>query len=96
MYNFSMLGNCMSFNTKVLKHIEQNNPERVKDYVCAAYDTFNPDHFKDHPCFEILKDANKYLRSKGWKVAMGNWKSIGNQIIIISPDGRYYHSKFQH
>ena len=96
MYNFSLLGNCMSFNMKVMKHMEQNNPERVKDYICAAYDSFNPDNFNQHPCAEILRDANKFLRSKGWKVGMGIWKNIGNQIIVISPNNDYYHSKYNH
>ena len=97
MYDFSMLGNCVSFIAKVQKHVNDKNCERLKDYICAAYDAHNPEIYKEHPCFDIIDKAIKdILRPNGWKVKVGTWKSIGKQIIIISPAEEYFHSKYEH
>jgi len=98
MYDFNLLGNSMSFISKLRKHLYAGDCERVKDYLCAAYDTFNPspETIKLHPCFDLIQDAIKFIKSKGWEVGSGSWGNIGCQLTIISPAGEYYHSKFKH
>ena len=95
MYNFDLLGHILSFNSKLHKHILANNPDRVKDYLCKAYDTISPANPKAHPCWDHIREGVKFLEAKGWKVGAAPWKELGKQLIIISPDGAYYHSKFK-
>lgn len=97
-YDFSAVGAVMSFNMKIAKHVGSGNCNRVKDYICSAYDTFNPSRgtYKNHPCFEMISKGVDFLKARGWKVAVAPWKEIGEQVIVMSPEGDYYHSKFDH
>lgn len=97
-YDFNQFGHVMNVNMKIAKHVSARNCNRVKDYICSAYDTFNPskETYKNHPCFEMLSKGVDFLKTCGWKVGVAPWKEIGEQVIIVSPDGDYYHSKFDH
>lgn len=95
-YNFSNLGHCMSLNSKLIKHMKDKNYPRLKDYICVAFDTFDPVNAKNHPCFDILNTAVKMIQDNGWSVGVGEYKDIGKQMIVVSPEKHYYHSKFNH
>ena len=95
MYDFSLVGNVLSFNVKMMKHIESDNLDRVKDYLCSAFDTFDPIEKQSHPCLEIIKEGVNLLVSNGWNVGVTEWKDIGRQLVIISPDDKYYHSAYE-
>lgn len=97
MYNFNLLGNAMSFNSKMIKHIQSNNPLRVKDYICAAFDTFNPSYDpSDHPCWDTISQGVKYLKSLGWKVFPAKDIRGNIQIFLKAPTGEYYHSHYNY
>lgn len=93
---FNSFGTAMGFQMKVMKHMESNNPEKVKDYMCAAYDTVNPETAANHPCIDIIREAKKFLENNGWKVGTMAWKDQGVQLVCISPDGSFYRSHYQH
>lgn len=95
-YEFGNFGHSMGYKIKVIKHMNARNCDRVKDYICAGYDTFNPNCPKEHPCWDVIEDGINLLLAEGWKVGTGEWKNIGKQVIIESPDGGYYHSRYNH
>jgi len=95
LYNFHLFGNILSFNSKLMKHMGNRNCERLKDYICAAYNTFDPANHAAHPCYSVLKDAIKLIKGHGWRVAVCDYKDQGKQIVVISPNGDYYHSNFK-
>lgn len=95
--NFNLLGESMSFNAKLLKHINAENPERVKDYLCAGFDSFNPKNIKCHPCLEMIRYAENFMRDKGWKCGLYNWgPEKGVQYTCVSPNDEWYRSHYQH
>ena len=94
--NFNLMGTAMGFNVKLLKHINAGDAERIKDYLCAAFDGKDPLNFDTHPCSDMIRAGIDLIKSKGWKVYVGKWKTIGDQLIVVSPEGKYYHSKFEH
>lgn len=96
MIDFTNFGQLISYQVKLLKHIEHNDPDRIKDYLCAGFSSVEPISIEDHPCGEIIKDAVDILVKNGWKVGFDNWKTIGRQLICISPKDEYYHSKFMY
>lgn len=94
--NFNLFGQCMAFNLKLIKHREAGNCEKTKDYICAAFDTFNPVEYKNHPCWEQIHESIEFLKSQGWKVRYMDWKDQGKQIVCVSPNEIYYRSKYNH
>lgn len=88
----------MGFDLKIRKHIENNNPDRVKDYLCKAYDTFNPSSktYKNHPCFEFISEGLEFLKRNGWITKISTWGGEGRQLTLVSPDGSYYCSHYDH
>lgn len=65
MCNFDSLGNAMGFNEKIKTHLKNQDCDRLKDYICAAYDTFNPEKAEDYPCFEPINEAIQFLKTRG-------------------------------
>lgn len=94
MYNFNMFGNCMSYISKLQKH--RNNPCRLVDYILTGFDVWDPTDRTNHPCWEHIQVAIATCKAHGWKFRSGVWKELGIQLIALSPDGGYYHSKFNH
>lgn len=95
--DFNQLGVCTSFVVKMKRHLDSKNEERLKDYICAAYNTFNPFDMEKHPCYDtIIKPSIQFLREKGWIVYQDEWKKLWIQVIVISPTKRYYHSSFKY
>ena len=93
-YDFSKFGHCMSFQMKLIKH--QNNPNRLKDYILKVFDEFNPMVHTRHPMWKEIEEAVDRLKKAGWKVGKMNWKERGIQIVMQSPDGDYYTSRYEH
>lgn len=97
MYNFNNIEEKMSFRNKLAKHVDANDCIKIKDYICTAYDSFNPENFEEHPCFDSMLNAfKKILKPNGWKVGTMNWKDKGIQLVVTSPDNEYYRSHFDH
>lgn len=96
MVDFTNFGQVISYQAKLLKHMEHNDPDRIKDYLCAGFSSVEPTSIEDHPCGDIIKKAVDILVKNGWKIGFGDWKTIGRQLICISPEGKYYHSRFTH
>lgn len=87
----------MSYQMKLLKHMERRDPSRVKDYLCAGFDTFDPTHIKNHPAIDIIRDAEKMMREEGWKVGGYDWgPGKGRQYTCVSPNGEWYRSHYPH
>ena len=97
MYDWNKFGNCISFQLKVNKHMTANNPERVKDYLCKAFENFDPGDCQHHPCSQIIGDAVKYLNKMGWQAGIIDWgNDIGAQFTCVSPRNEWYRSHFNH
>lgn len=96
--NFNNAGACLSFEMKLRKHINAGNCYRVKDYLCAAYNTWCPkgDNFAGHPCCASISEGTEFLKSHGWHVGLSEWKNIGEQLICVSPNDEYYHSSYNY
>ena len=96
-YNFSSFGQIMTFNIKLNRHIAHGQVERCKDYFVAAFDNVDPTSKRSaHPAQEVLEEAAALLKSNGWTIRVADWKDRGKQMIVTSPSGDYYVSRFQH
>lgn len=93
-YDWSRFGHCMSFRNKLIKH--RNNPERLKDYILKVFDSFNPMVHRQHPMWKEIEESIEVMKKSGWKVGKFTWKDQGIQMVCISPEGAYYHSKYHH
>ena len=96
MYNFNYVGTAISFTVKLRDHIRKGDDYRVKDYLCVAFDTWSPLDYLNHPCAEPIKEGFDYLKERGWKFFIGEWKDRGMQVTLVSPNSEYYHSKYNY
>lgn len=93
--NFNTVGVALSFQVKLLKHMSASNHVRVKDYLCAGFDTFPPKEIKNHPCAGVIKDAEEFLRKHGWKCGLYDWgPEKGIQYTCVSPNDEWYRSHY--
>ena len=96
-FDFSKFGQCMTFKTKLSRYIGSGNVERCKDYFVAAFDNVDPTSKRSsHPAQEVLEEAAALLKSNGWTIRVADWKDRGKQMIVTSPSGDCYVSRFQH
>ena len=94
--NFDLLGEAMSFSMKVRKHVSDDNPYRVKDYLTVAFDNIDPRYPGQHPCFEVIKEGVSYLLNRGWRVTVYDWgEGKGEQFTCVSPSGEWFRSHYQ-
>ena len=101
----SMLANHDSyFEHKVVKHID--NPDKLAGYLCFRYSSNTGEFVETHigdkvPNIEDIKSdrlamkAVDAIKVHGYKVKVGDWPEIGQQLIVIKPDGRCYHSDYR-
>ena len=96
MYNFNNFMHVMGYNNKLLKYKNANNPERLKDYICAAYDVFPASEMRNHPCYEVMEDCiHECMNPAGWKVK--KTRHHGDfQICCISPNVDEYYSHYDY
>lgn len=94
--NFRNVGACLGFQMKLLKVICDEDEARVKDYLCAAFSGYNPIYKSTHPCDDAICKGISFLVSRGWKVGTAEWKTIGIQLVCISPKDEYFHSNYNH
>lgn len=95
--NFNKVGTCFSFNCKLKAHIEAENENRVKDYICEGYTYYNPSkNISYHPCFDMIKEGVQLLKNKGWRIYPAKSKEWGIQIYLESPEGKIYHSHYNY
>lgn len=95
--NFNTIGNILGLQTKLLKHMANDDPERVKDYVCAAFDNWNPMDAGNHPCVKILTEAQTFLKEHGWQCGTSDWgEGKGLQVTCVSPEDNWYRSHYNH
>lgn len=94
------------FRHKIQKH--KDNPEKIAGYLCYRYSSQPTDaEFKevyigehkptmsDAKSDKLCMEAVEILKSYGWKIKIGNWPEIGQQIIVIRSDNRCYHSDYK-
>lgn len=68
-YNFNLKGDCLGFNSKLTKHVNNNDAGRVIDYILQAYTDFPANKMKQHPCYDkILDVCHNFLNEKRWIV----------------------------
>lgn len=95
--NFHQFGHVMGFEMKIKKHLESRNAERVKDYLCAAFNTWNPKNAENHPCIEFIREGQAFLKEEGWKVGLYNWgEEKGVQYTCVSPNDEWYRSHYEY
>lgn len=95
--NWGVPAQAMSYQMKLIKHMNLNHEDKVKDYLVAGFDNFNPGDFLDHPCMSVIKDAANWLMSKGWKVGVYDWRGEkGLQFTCISPNNEWYRSHYKY
>lgn len=97
-------------NRKIDKHINLDNDDKVAQYLvclfnpeCDEYDmidefagNYPPDSTDTVKKNPVAMKAIKFLKSKGWRIRIGDYKAIGVQLVALSPDGEYcYHSKWR-
>lgn len=95
-YDWSSFDSRLAFETNLDRHITANDSERVGEYLCRAYDDFDPSFYSNHPCFWIISDAVKYLNKMGWTVDVCDCGEDDIQITCDSPDGKRYRSRFSY
>ena len=75
MVDFTNFGQVISYQAKLLKRMEHNDPDRIKDYLCAGFSSAEPTSIEDHPCGDIIKKAVDILVKNGWKIGFDDWKT---------------------
>ena len=97
-YNFEnpVRGELLHFAGKLQELLNNEDTERVKDYVCDAFDTWNPKLALLHPCHGMLRRGISYLVEHGWNFTIHRWGDIGVQAIVANPSGEYFHSNYDH
>lgn len=94
-----------AFRHKIEKH--RNDPRKLAIYLCYRYSSQDPnEEFNDvfrgekEPILEHIKKdipamtAIERIKAFGWKVKVGAWPNTGNQLIVVKPDGKCFHSEF--
>lgn len=93
--NFNNMGDAMGFRSKLLKHMNERNGERIKDYLTVAFNNVDPHKPETHPCFDVINKAEKLMAELGWKTGFYDWgEGKGLQYTCVSPDNRWYRSHY--
>ena len=97
-YNFEtpLRGELLHFAGKMQALINNEDDERIKDYICDAFDTWNPKLAILHPCHGMLRRGIAYLMASGWKFSIARWGNLGVQAVLQDKNGNYYHSNYDH
>jgi len=101
-YNFKEFNDVILFNNKMIRAIQNKNLALIKEHICDAYDTVNPNAHFQHPCYEIITEAIDLLIANKWShnitqcIDSKTGDDIGVQVIITTPEGQYFHSRFNH
>lgn len=94
-----------AFRHKIKKH--NNDPRKLAIYLCYRYSSQDPSsEFQDvfrgekEPILEHIKkdtvamEAIERIKSFGWRVKVGGWPNMGNQLIVVMPNDKCFHSEF--
>lgn len=92
------------FEHKIEKHID--NPDKLAGYLCFRYssntgefaETYIGDkapNISDIKSDKLAMRAVEAIKAHGYKVKVGDWPGIGNQLIVIKPNNKCYHSDYK-
>jgi hypothetical protein len=92
------------FEHKLEKHWD--NPTKLATYLCYRYEKpkgefLDPWFGCRKPNIDFIKVDNlsmkaiERLKTFGWKIKVGEWPGVGQQLIIMRPDARCYHSNYE-
>ena len=92
------LNNVNCIIGKLEKHAGAENCHRIKDYLCHLGTIYDPENLvKGNEVYEFIGDRLlPVLHKYGWWIGVGEWKTLGLQIIVNDNKGCYYHSSFNH
>lgn len=84
-------GEYSAYAHKINKNIKAKRPDKVANYL-AMYLSFNP--WRKGLINEKFPGAVKMLKENGYKVDIGKSSDGNNQILITTPDNRYFYSTY--
>ena len=84
-------GEYSAYKYKIDKNMDKNRPDKVANYL-AMYFSFNP--WEQGLVNEKFPGAVKMLRENGYKVAIGKSTDGNNQIVITTPQNKYFYSTY--
>ena len=88
MYNWNIFTHCISFATKMKKHIASQNVAKVKAYVLVGLDGLKieeKDSIKDTGRDDAISEGLNFLGPLGWQLI---WHPRKATYMLLSPDMR--------
>lgn len=95
MINFNLAIERINYRRDLIKQVENGNEDRIKDFICAAFDTIDPIDPGQHPCWDEIGYAFNFLRSKAWKIYPAKDKNGVIQVYLESPKNEFFHSHYK-